>query len=138
MHLKSFSYTSWARPGIETDEVEAILRSSRTNNPLDGISGILLFNGTAFMQILEGDETAIEGLIKRLYNDTRHSNMSIHAERRIEVRTFPDWSMAFLQLDSGKFHGEDELARTLRRELPQSLRNLVMGLTHSVVQPPLP
>jgi len=131
--LKVLTYTSWARAGIRADEVESILSSAQINNPLEGITGLLIFNGDSFMQILEGGEAAIDGLVERLRNDPRHSNIAIRDERAIETRTFPDWSMAFLRLNEGEFQGEEEVARALRRDLPQSLRNIVLGLTHSVL-----
>ena len=134
MELKILTYTSWARAGIRHDEVDAILSSSRINNPLDGITGVLIFNGTAFMQILEGSEAAIDGLTGRLASDPRHSNMSIRDSRLIEERSFPDWSMAYLRLESGDFRGKDEVVRALSRDLPQAVRNVVMGLTQSVLQ----
>lgn len=40
MELKSLTYTSWARPGISDADVQAILRSARTNNPMDGVTGV--------------------------------------------------------------------------------------------------
>jgi len=127
------TYTSWARPGIRPDEVEAILASARINNPLEGISGLLVFNGDSFMQILEGSESAVDGLTARLRSDPRHSDMAVRDERVIEARTFPDWSMAYLRLEDGVFHGEDAVERALRRDLPQSLRNIVLGLIHSIL-----
>ena len=133
MNLKILTYTSWARAGIRLDEVDAIVMSARINNPLDGISGVLIFNGTAFMQILEGSEAAIDALTARLTRDARHSNMSIRDERLIEARTFPNWSMAYLQLESGEFVGKEEVIRALSRDLPQPVRNVVMGLTHSAL-----
>ena len=134
MDLKILTYTSWARAGIRPDEVDAILLSARINNPLEGITGVLIFNGTAFMQILEGGEAAIDGLTARLASDPRHSNMSIRDTRRIKARTFPNWSMAYSRLESGAFQGEDEVVKALNRDLPQAVRNIVLGLTHAVRQ----
>lgn len=134
MELKALTYTSWARPGIKADEVDSILSSARINNPLDGITGVLIFNGDAFMQIIEGSEAAIDHLTARLTADPRHSNMSIRDQRAIEARAFPDWSMAYLRLENGEFEGEAAVTRALSRDLPQPLRNIVMGLTHSLVK----
>ena len=134
MELKILTYTSWARAGLRPDEVAAILSAAKINNPLDGITGLLIFNGTAFMQVLEGSEAAIDGLTARLVGDPRHSNMSIRDSRLIEARSFPNWSMAYLRLDSGEFQGQDEVVKALSRDLPQPVRNIVMGLTQSVLQ----
>ena len=134
MDLKILTYTSWARAGIRQDAVDAILASSRVNNPLDGITGVLIFNGTAFMQILEGSEAAIDSLTARLLNDPRHSNIAIRDTRLIDARTFPNWSMAYLQLEGETFHGKDEVIKALSRDLPQPLRNIVMGMTRLLLQ----
>jgi hypothetical protein len=130
--LKALTYTSWARPGIGAAEVDAILGSARVNNPLDGLTGVLIFNGTAFVQIVEGSAAGVDALAARLQSDPRHFNMSIRDERAIETRTFPDWSMAFLRLDDGRFEGEEAVARALNRDLPQGLRNILLGLTHGI------
>jgi len=131
--LKVLTYTSWARAGITADEVDSLLASSRINNPLEGVTGVLIFNGNSFMQILEGGEEAVDDLVARLRSDPRHSNMAIRDERMIAQRTFPDWSMAYLRLDNGEFEGEQAVERALRRDLPPSLRNIVLGVTLSVL-----
>ena len=134
MELKSFTYTSWASPSLRPGDVDAILDSARANNPLQGLTGVLIFNGAYFMQILEGAEPAIDDLVGRLRTDKRHSNMSIRDERLIVGRTFPNWAMAYLRLEDGQFVGEAEVERVLTRDLPESLRNLIRGLTHSLIR----
>ncbi len=138
MDLKALTYTSWARPDISPAEVDAILSSAQINNPLDGITGILIFNGMAFMQILEGGQTAVDDLALRLAADPRHSNMSIRDERPILKRTFPSWSMAFLRLRDRKFEGEEAVTRALERDLPAPLRHVVLGVTNAMRQAPAP
>jgi len=128
--LKALTYTSWARPGIRPEEVESILNSARVNNPLDGITGVLIFNGAIFMQVIEGSEPAIDKLIAELEGDPRHSNLVVRDERMIEARAFPDWSMAYLRLENGQFEGEEQVTRALSRDVPITLRNIIRGLTH--------
>jgi hypothetical protein len=132
MELKSLTYTSWARPSISDADIEAILRSARTNNALDGISGVLIFNGGAFMQILEGSEQAVNEMVGRLCVDNRHSNFFIRDERLIEERSFPDWSMAYLRLKDDEFIGEDRVQRALTRSMPEATRNIIKGLAQSI------
>lgn len=132
MNLKTFTYTSWSRPSIRADEVDAILRSSRVNNPLDGITGLLMFNGSAFMQVLEGSVAAVDDLVTCLRLDPRHSNISVRHDAIIEHRIFPDWSMGYLRLEDGMFQGHPEVVRAVQRDLPDHLRNLVSSFTGSV------
>ena len=134
MHLKSLTYTSWARSTISDSDVEAILRSARTNNPLEGLSGVLIFNGSAFVQILEGAEAAVNEMAQRLEGDPRHFNMHVREQRLISERAFPDWSMAYLRLQGQEFVGESNVERALRRNLPDSTRNIIKGVTLSVAE----
>ena len=136
MDLKCLIYTSWARPGIAAGDVDSILASARTNNPLEGITGLLIFNGNAFMQILEGAGSAIDALLERLSTDPRHSNMSIRDSRIIEERTFGSWSMAFLRLDEQRFEGDGAVEHALRKDLPQPIRNIILGMTHALIERP--
>ena len=132
---KTLTYTSWARPGILPEEIEAIVSSARINNPLDGLTGVLIFNGTSFMQILEGSHAAVDDLAERLASDPRHYRMSIRNEGPITARTFPDWSMAFVRLENGRFEGEQAVVRALQRDLPPALRNVMVEMTRTLVRP---
>ena len=134
MELKALTYTSLARPGLLAEDVDAIISSSRINNPLDGITGILIFNGSAFMQILEGSELAVDDLARRLTFDPRHSNVMVHDEGLIPARTFPDWTMAYLRLSEGRFEGEEAVERALKRNLPPLLHNVLMEMTQEVMR----
>ena len=134
VELKALTYTSWARPGIVRADVDAIISSSQVNNPLDGITGVLIFNGSAFMQILEGSEAAVDDLAGRLTSDPRHSHVLVRDEGLIGVRTFPDWSMAYVRLNDGKFEGQEAVTRALERILHPSLRNVLLGMTHQLMR----
>ena len=63
MKLTSLTYTSLARLDLQTTDLEDIHRTAREQNALDGITGLLVFNGTHFLQIIEGSESAIEELV---------------------------------------------------------------------------
>jgi hypothetical protein len=134
MELKTLTYTSWASPSITDQDVEAILRSARTNNPLQGLTGVLIFNGGAFMQVLEGSEDAVDDIVELIRHDPRHSNFFVREERIITERSFPDWSMAYLQMDRDEFVGEQAVRRALERSMPQATRNIMKALTQAVQQ----
>ena len=94
MDLKSLTYTSLARPDLDSDDLNAIHRIARELNSLDGITGLLVFNGTHFLQIVEGAAPAIDDLLARLRRDPRHFGLEVRDERTVEARSFPDcrWS----------------------------------------------
>ena len=72
MDLKSLTYTSFASLDLGREDLEAIHRAARDLNALEGNTGVLIFNGTHFLQIIEGDEAAIQHLsVVRTFGATR-------------------------------------------------------------------
>ena len=132
MELVSLTYTSWAKAGLTDGDVDSILGQSRVNNPLDGVTGLLVFNGGAFVQLIEGGERAIDDLVERLRHDPRHSEFRIRDRRTIARRSFPDWSMGMLRLASGSFEGREAVDRGLERDLPPAVRNLIQAALTSL------
>lgn len=88
-------YISTARPFVTPREIETILEISRVNNRRAGVTGILLFNGKRFLQLLEGDADAVETVYRRIARDPRHFAMVRLSERAIDAREFDHWDMAY-------------------------------------------
>jgi uncharacterized membrane protein (DUF373 family) len=76
-----------------------ILNTSRMNNASIGISGMLLFTGSEFIQILEGDEKAIEELLATIKKDPRHKDFRIIEKKKITHREYAEWTMGFKRVD---------------------------------------
>ena len=107
MALKSLTYTSLARLDLTARDIEAIHRTARDVNSIEGITGLLIFNGTHFLQIVEGSPLAIDDLVERLRRDPRHSGIEIRDQRSIDERSFPDWSMELVRVSAGYFEARD-------------------------------
>ena len=58
-------------------EIDQICRQSRANNERDGITGVLVFDGQAFCQFVEGSQAAVSALRDRLERDRRHRDMRV-------------------------------------------------------------
>ena len=55
-----------ARLDLSEAELNDIRQTARHLNALDGVTGLLLFDGTRFLQIIGGGEAAIDILVERL------------------------------------------------------------------------
>ena len=104
MHTESGSlvhlgYASVAIPGFSREQIIAMLRRARLKNETLGITGMLLFSDTSFLQVIEGPRTAVETLFTTIREDSRHRQVVRVFERPISRRTFDTWSMglAFLE-----------------------------------------
>lgn len=125
LDLYSLTYTSHAAPGLQARDVDEIHRAALTYNPLDGVTGILLFNGDAFLQIIEGAETAIDDLYERLLKDRRHDRVEARDRRKIEKRFFPQWSMYRLDISNSLEDSRASLENNIAKRVDRRLRDVV-------------
>ena len=80
-------------------EIIDILQASRKNNVRLGITGILVYRDGNFMQVLEGTEKNIAELMSSIGKDSRHRGVLVLLKKKIAERQFPQWSMAFKDLN---------------------------------------
>ena len=132
MDLTSLTYTSLARLDLQGSELESIHRTARELNALDGITGLLVFNGTHFLQIVEGSRSAIDDLLERLRRDGRHSGLEVRDERKISARSFPDWSMELVRVKAGYFEARDTIADRLPETVPEEIRLRLFRMTELI------
>ena len=132
MDLKSLTYTSRAKLDLSADDLHDIHRIARELNSIDGITGLLVFNGTHFLQIIEGAEAAIDDLVARLRRDPRHSGLEIRDEHKISHRSFPDWSMELVRVNASYFEARDTIADRLPDSVPETIRLRLFRMTELI------
>jgi hypothetical protein len=132
MALKSLTYTSLARLDLTARDIEAIHRTARDVNSIEGITGLLIFNGTHFLQIVEGSPLAIDDLVERLRRDPRHSGIEIRDQRGIDERSFPDWSMELVRVSAGYFEAKDTVSDRLPETVSEPVRERVIQMTEAI------
>jgi len=77
-------------------EIHRLLKQARERNARLGITGALLFTEGRFVQVLEGDEAPVMGLIEDIKRDSRHCDIDVLPARLAPERCFSQWSMAFV------------------------------------------
>ena len=132
MKLTSVTYTSLARIDPRSSDLEAIRAAARKHNAADGITGLLVFNGTHFLQTIEGSERAIDNLIERLRNDPRHTGFEIRDQRKIGARSFPDWPMEMLRVNASYFEARDTIADRLPDTVPEAIKARLFRMTELI------
>lgn len=78
------------------DAVQQIAKESALANIQIGLTGALIFTGTHFVQILEGDRAEIDRLLGVIERDARHTELRIVERKNIAQRRFSTWSMAYM------------------------------------------
>ncbi|QQN74558.1 BLUF domain-containing protein [Croceicoccus sp. YJ47] len=94
-------YTSTAAPGDQAGEtmVREIVGGASYRNRQSGVSGGLLFDGTKFVQVLEGPAASVESLFESICRDLRHVDVNLIDFSPVDVRMFGEWRMAFVGPD---------------------------------------
>ncbi len=90
-------YLSIARPELSAVDVRAILGSAQVRNRRRDVTGILLFTGRHFVQVLEGRSADLEDLLRIILSDTRHGGLNIMSRTAISQRRYGAWAMAFIE-----------------------------------------
>jgi hypothetical protein len=132
MDMKSLAYTSLASLDLTAEDLEDIHRTALRRNALDGITGLLVFNGTHFLQVVEGSSAAIDELIERLRRDDRHSGVEVRDERGIETRSFPDWSMELVRVSAGYFEAKECIRDRVPSDTSDKVRDRLYRMTESI------
>jgi hypothetical protein len=91
--VRQILYISTATPGAVID-VASLLAVSQRNNRRDGVTGLLWTDSHRFLQVLEGEDEAVQRVLDRLRGDPRHRGIVVLHDRVIAVREFGAWEMA--------------------------------------------
>jgi hypothetical protein len=91
--LVRLMYASRAVPAVDQDELNAILRKSKADNPGEGITGVLCYSGGIFLQVLEGGRSQVNRLYGRIVADPRHTDVELLLYEEITERRFASWTM---------------------------------------------
>lgn len=135
MTVKTLTYISLASLDLTARDLADILEVARRRNALEGITGLLIFNGVRFLQVVEGDEEAIRHLAEILRRDPRHTAFEIQDERLVEERSFPDWTMKLVQVSTTFQAAEREIDACLSDAVDPSIRKLVLANTREIGEP---
>ncbi|PUA29882.1 MAG: hypothetical protein B0W54_04875 [Cellvibrio sp. 79] len=92
-------YISSAKLGLTYGEILNIVEDSRMNNEKSGLTGLLLFNSGNFMQLVEGAESAVDALYRKIEKDRRHREVKLLLSEPITHRNFSNWTMGFKDIE---------------------------------------
>ena len=103
-------YTSRARTDLPSEEVFRIIETSARNNPARDVTGFLIFHNNRFLQLVEGERSALDDLLAVLRRDPRHRDLTVHYRKPARERCFPNWRMRRL---GSSAEGIEDILRTL-------------------------
>lgn len=98
--LMRLIYASEASQALPPGELEALLATARRGNARRALTGLLVFDHRAFLQVLEGEASRVSEVFCRIAADPRHQRVLIIEARAVAERLFGSWSMGFAAADA--------------------------------------
>lgn len=122
--ISQYLYISTA-PSLGRDDVESILSSSQRHNPQRGVTGLLLYNGRNFLQLLEGEESELVSLMVKISHDPRHTGISMIDRRIVPTRACPNWAMRRVMIAESVEKRRELLDAELPEGLEKDMRKII-------------
>ncbi|WP_438971565.1 diguanylate phosphodiesterase [Methylophaga sp.] len=98
MSLSLLVYKSTITDQLDKDRVQEMSLVFKHRNRQRNITGLLLFDGEHFLQVLEGSSQSIGSLYEDIKLDSRHKKLVTVLHEPIFKRTFSDWGLAFISI----------------------------------------
>ena len=127
--LRRFAYVSYPSPDLAATEVSRIIQVSRVNNAARGLTGVLVYTGTDFAQLIEGRHDDVETLWRKIVADKRHHDAVAFLDEPAERAWFETWRMGYLYDDTLSQRIAEW--RTLKARLAHVARDAVRTLLAS-------
>ena len=94
-------YLSRAVRRFNDQDLKEIEEEAAANNRRDGLTGLLVYDGTRFLQAIEGSEHLVRQTMKRILSDPRHDAIDIVTDRTVDKAQFGDWAMILKRAEPG-------------------------------------
>ena len=96
--LRQLVYRSRATQKMSEPDIDKIVADSEPFNQANDVTGLLLFDGEFFFQVLEGECDVIHGLFEHIKTDPRHTNIVKVLDSACAKRDFGKWNLRTLIL----------------------------------------
>jgi hypothetical protein len=138
IHLIVYTSEYTGQPDTFGRDLQAIVASAKRNNRVHNITGAIFVHDGRFLEFLEGTETELRSLLKRISADTRHHNMKILFDDPISERGFGRWQLDSFNLSSGRSLQLDalEMIRDAYRRNFTTCSSLIVGIYKAFLEQP--
>ncbi|GAA4642228.1 hypothetical protein GCM10023115_04510 [Pontixanthobacter gangjinensis] len=125
--MRQYVYISTATDNLRNEDVSDILAAALRNNVGSGITGLLIFNGRNFLQLVEGEQEALTKLMEKLALDKRHNGIVRLVDIAIDKRDCAEWTMRQIRLSDSVNARREELDAVLPTSLQPHIRKTILN-----------
>lgn len=93
-------FISTATAPLSEADLQGLAQWASARNQARKITGVLCYNGGDFLQLLEGPEESVAGLLESIARDPRHTWMQVLLHAPANRRLYSAWCLTRYNLDS--------------------------------------
>ena len=102
MHLIAYTSTFTGPDESLQSTIEEIVGNAKEYNPTIDVTGVMFVHKRRILQILEGEHSAVSGLMEKIARDPRHSQIHTLFDEPVTERGLSGWSMELIDLDDNQ------------------------------------
>ncbi len=99
MPLCAIAYVSDVAGPLAAAHLDALVEDAIRFNSLAGVTGVLLCDGSRFLQYFEGPDDGVSAVHERVLQARSHRAIHKLGHARVPQRFFPYWSMRWLGVE---------------------------------------
>ncbi len=99
MEVFHLVYVSTATDPLAEDELLDIERIAIKNNAKLGVTGLLTYCDSKFMQFLEGKKVHVQEIFAKIIGDSRHHSIDVIRQGMIPKHQFIGWQMKYANIN---------------------------------------
>jgi hypothetical protein len=102
-YMHHLIYLSLATRPLSAKALTCLVDQAWQANARQYLTGALFYSNKRFIQLLEGEQDALEAAYARIRQDPRHHHLCQVAYHPIAARRFAEWPLAFQTLSPAQF-----------------------------------
>ena len=110
--IACLTYKSLATAPPSEPELRTLVSKARTRNRMLNVTGMLIYEGGAFLQTLEGPKDKLDTLWTSIKQDRRHEHIEVLTEHIAPARLFSDWDLLLHSRNDNAAHGPKTTSAT--------------------------
>ncbi len=96
--VRRLIYHSIATLAFNRQELASLVRIAAHYNATVNVTGLLVYEGGGFLQVLEGPHASINKVMARVFEDQRHQEVTTVQDQAFSKRLFQNWAMHICDL----------------------------------------
>jgi hypothetical protein len=123
-------YISTATDWVAAQDISDILSEAIATNTERNITGILLYNGLNFLQLLEGERRDVEAVFGKIVTDRRHVSVVTVLSEPADARIFGNWAMLLKTREATAIPGgqaSSDFGDVLDAAMPGHVRHILLN-----------